>query len=62
MTLLEERRLDPACGDERGSMLVALELVARGGLEFVETVGTEIGHRMTLHPRHRYSTELSSGA
>jgi len=45
-----KRSLYPASGDDRGSLLCALELVARGGVQFGEVVGAVVGECMALEP------------
>src|SRR3954463_13889289 len=42
--------LIPACSDDRGASLSALELIAGGDVEFVEIGGAEVGQGMPLEP------------
>ena len=45
-----QRSLHPACGDDRGAILRALELVARGRVQLAQVVGTVVGKSMALEP------------
>ena len=42
--------LGPASGDDRGSFLRTLELVACGRLQLAQVVGAVVGHRVPLEP------------
>ena len=43
-----QRSLRPARGNDRGSLLGALELVAGGGMQLAEVVGAEVGQGVAL--------------
>lgn len=45
-----KRSLHPASGNDRGTFLSALELVARGQLQFAQIVGTAVGHGVSFEP------------
>jgi hypothetical protein len=45
-----QRSLHPASGDDRGSLLSTLELVARGRMQLAQIVGTVVGQRMPFEP------------
>src|SRR5438067_4853653 len=47
---LPKARLLPARHDDRAALLGTLELVARGRLQFAQSVGAEVGQRMALEP------------
>ena len=46
-----QRSLHPASGDDRRSLLSALELVAGAEVQLVEIVGAVVGKRVALQPR-----------
>ena len=48
-----EGSLPPASGDDRRALLGALELVARGGVQFAEVVGTVVGQCVVIEPGRR---------
>ena len=45
-----EGSLPPASGDDRRALLGARELVARGGVQLAEVVGTVVGQCVALEP------------
>jgi hypothetical protein len=45
-----QRSLHPASGDDRRSLLSALELVAGARMQFAEIVGAVVGQRVALQP------------
>lgn len=47
---LPQRILHPTSGNERGTLLGALEFVACCSLQFAEVVGTVVGHGMAFEP------------
>ena len=46
-----KRSLHPTSSNNRGSLLRALEFVARGGVQLAQIVGAVVGQRMPLEPR-----------
>lgn len=50
MVTSPQRSLLPAGGDDRGSLLCTLEVVACSRLQFAEVVRTVVGHGVTLEP------------
>ena len=59
-----QRSLHPASGDDRRALLRTLELVAGGGAQLAQVVGTEVGQGMVLEPKQLFPRvgQCASGA
>ena len=56
-----ERSLHPASGNDRRTLLRALELVACGGVQLAQIVGAVVGQRVSLEPRPQIFDRVELG-
>src|ERR1035437_8577250 len=56
-----QRSLHPASGNDRGSFLGALELVACGRMQLAQVVGAVVGYRVALEPSPQIFDRIEVG-